>query len=204
MDIALLFAFAGTCFLVSASPGLCMTMSMSLGISVGTRRVLWMMLGELAGVASVAACAVLGVAALLLAEPIIFTVFKYLGAAYLFYTGWQAWHSEPAPMEQLASGKNRSRTSLITQGFVTAVSNPKAWAFWAALLPPFINQSKPLLPQMVVMLTVILIIEFICLQFYAHGGRALSEQLHRRGKARWLNRISGSLMFVVGVWLAMS
>jgi threonine/homoserine/homoserine lactone efflux protein len=48
-----------------------------------------------------------------------------------------------------------------------------------------------------------LIIEFISLQIYAHGGRALSEQLHRRGKARWLNRIAGSLMAGVGVWLAL-
>jgi threonine/homoserine/homoserine lactone efflux protein len=48
-----------------------------------------------------------------------------------------------------------------------------------------------------------LIIEFISLQIYAHGGRALSEQLHRRGKARWLNRIAGSLMAGVGVWRAL-
>jgi threonine/homoserine/homoserine lactone efflux protein len=38
---------------------------------------------------------------------------------------------------------------------------------------------------------------------YAHGGLALSEQLHRRGKARWLNRIAGGLMVGVGIWLAL-
>ena len=54
------------------------------------------------------------------------------------------------------------------------------------------------------MLAVMLVIEFTCLQIYAHGGQALSEQLHRRGKARWLNYVAGSLMAVVGVWLAMS
>jgi threonine/homoserine/homoserine lactone efflux protein len=31
----------------------------------------------------------------------------------------------------------------------------------------------------------------------------LSEQLHRRGKARWLNRMSGTLMAGVGIWLAL-
>jgi threonine/homoserine/homoserine lactone efflux protein len=47
-----------------------------------------------------------------------------------------------------------------------------------------------------------LIIELVCMQIYAHGGRALSEQLHRRGKARWLNHIAGALMVAVGIWLA--
>ena len=48
-----------------------------------------------------------------------------------------------------------------------------------------------------------LVIEFISLLIYANGGRFLSEQLHRRGKARWLNRIAGSLMIGVGFWLAL-
>ena len=38
---------------------------------------------------------------------------------------------------------------------------------------------------------------------YAYGGRALSEQLHRRGKARWLNRIASTLVVAVGCWLAL-
>jgi homoserine/homoserine lactone efflux protein len=83
------------------------------------------------------------------------------------------------------------------------VSNPKAWAFFVALLPPFVDQRRPLAPQLLALLALMLIIEFTCLQIYAHGGRVLSEQLHRRGKARWLNRVAGSLMAGVGIWLAL-
>jgi threonine/homoserine/homoserine lactone efflux protein len=82
------------------------------------------------------------------------------------------------------------------------VANPKAWAFFVALLPPFVDQSRPLVPQPLALLALMVIIEFICLQLYAHGGRKLNEQLHRRGKARWLNRIAGGLMVGVGTWLA--
>ena len=117
--------------------------------------------------------------------------------------GWQTWRAEPLRPEQLAGDNRRTRTSLIAQGFVTAVANPKAWAFFVALLPPFVDRTRPLAPQLLALLVVMLSIEFTCLQIYAHGGRALSEQLHRRGKARWLNHISGSLMVVVGVWLAL-
>src|SRR5215471_1295471 len=197
MNPTLLIAFAASFFLVALSPGLCMTLAMSLGISIGARRALWMMVGELTGIALV------GVAALLLNAPTVFTVFKWLGAAYLLYMGWQTWRSEPLRPEELAGDSRRTRSSLIAQGFITAVANPKAWAFFVALLPPFVDRSRPLGPQLLTLLAVMLIIEFVCLQIYAHGGRALSEQLHRRGKARWLNHLSGSLMVAVGVWLAL-
>ena len=203
MDLTRVIAFSASFFLVALSPGLCMTLAMSLGISIGARRTLWMMAGELTGIALVGASAVLGVAALLLQAPTVFAVFKWIGAAYLLYMGWQTWRAEPLLPEQPAGDNQRTRSSLIVQGFITAVSNPKAWAFFVALLPPFVDQSRPLAPQLLTLLALMVIIEFICLQIYAHGGRVLSEQLHRRGKARWLNHIAGSLMVGVGIWLAL-
>ncbi len=203
MDLTLLLAFIASFFLVALSPGLCMTLAMSLAISIGVRRTLWMMAGELAGVALVGTSAVLGVAALLLNAPVVFAAFKWIGAAYLLYMGWQTWHAEPHAPEKPAGNLQRSRASLALQGFVTAVSNPKAWAFLVALLPPFVDQSRPLAPQLLTLLALMLVIEFISLLIYANGGRFLSEQLHRRGKARWLNRIAGSLMIGVGFWLAL-
>jgi homoserine/homoserine lactone efflux protein len=202
MDLTRLIAFTASFFLVALSPGLCMTLAMSLGISIGVRRTLWMMAGELTGIALVGASAVLGVAALLLKAPTAFAVFKWIGAAYLLYTGWQTWRAAPLLPEQPAADTRRTRSSLIVQGFITAVANPKAWAFLVALLPPFVNQSRPVAPQLLTMLALMLIIEFTCLLIYAYGGRVLSEQLHRRGMSRWLNRIAGSLMVGVGIWLA--
>ncbi len=204
MDLTRLIAFGASFFLVALSPGLCMTLAMSLGFSIGVRRTLWMMAGELTGMALVGASAVLGVATLLLKMPTAFAVFKWIGAAYLLYMGWQAWRAEPRPPEQLAGDNRRARSSLILQGFVTSVANPKAWAFLVALLPPFVDRSRPLAPQLLTLLALMLIIEFSCLQIYAHGGRALSELLYRRGKARWLNYIAGTQMMGVGIWLALS
>jgi homoserine/homoserine lactone efflux protein len=203
MDLTRLITFGASFFLVALSPGLCMTLAMSLGISIGVRRALWMMAGELAGIALVGASAVIGVAALLLQAPTVFAVFKWIGAAYLVYMGWQTWRSEPPRLDVQEGDRRRTAASLIFQGFITAVSNPKAWAFNVALLPPFVDKNRPLLPQLLAMLALMLVIEFISLQIYAHGGRALSEQLHRRGKARWLNRVAGSLMVGVGIWLAL-
>ena len=64
LDYALLSAFIPTFFFVSITPGMCMTLALTLGMSVGIKRTLWMMIGELAGVALVATLAVIGVAAI--------------------------------------------------------------------------------------------------------------------------------------------
>lgn len=202
---SLLLAFTASFFLIAISPGLCMTLAMSLGISQGVRRTLWMMGGELIGIALVGAAAVLGVGALLLGAPVFFLVFKVLGAAYLFWSGWQSWRAEPSnPLLSEQSRSLRSRHSLALQGFVTAASNPKAWAFNAALLPPFIDGDLPLAPQLSIILGLMVVIEFICLLIYASGGRAFAEWLFRRGHEQWLNRTAAVLMFGVGVWLLMS
>lgn len=200
MDSTRLLAFCGSFFLIAMSPGLCMTLAMSLGISIGVRRTLWMMWGELAGIMLVGSCAMAGVAALLLGSPQVFTAFKLGGAAYLVWIAWNTWNSPPAA---LSAAPRVTPLALCTQGFVTAVSNPKAWAFMMALLPPFIDPKAPLAPQMALLLSLMLVIEFSALLIYAQGGRSLSELLLRRGQAQWLNRIAASLMVGVAVWLVM-
>lgn len=198
MDSTRLLAFCGSFFLIALSPGLCMTLAMSLGISIGVRRSLWMMLGELTGIALVGAAAMCGVAALLLSAPPVFTAFKIGGAAYLLWTAWRSWNS---PAAALAETTRATPRALCTQGFVTAVANPKAWAFMMALLPPFIDAKAPLGPQMIVLLALMIVIEFSCLLIYAQGGRSLSDLLLRRGQAQWLQRIAASLMVGVAIWL---
>jgi threonine/homoserine/homoserine lactone efflux protein len=103
MELTRLIAFSASFFLVAVSPGLCMTLAMSLGISIGARRTSWMMAGELAGIALAGVSAVLGVAALLLKAPTVFAVSRWIGAAYLLHMGWQTWRTEPVRPE-LAAG----------------------------------------------------------------------------------------------------
>ena len=62
MTLSTLSVFVPTFFLVSLTPGLCMTLSLSLGMTVGVRRTAWMWIGELVGVATVAVASVIGVA----------------------------------------------------------------------------------------------------------------------------------------------
>jgi len=182
-----------------------MTLSMSLGMTIGVRRTFWMMYGELIGVGLVAAASVIGAAAVLLQYPALFLLLKYVGGFYLCWLGGQMWCSKGKMAIDLDSGLNRSLSprQLALQGFVTAIANPKGWAFFIALLPPFIDQQQPLFGQLGLLLGIILSIEFFCLILYAGGGRTLNRVLQERDNVRLINWVAGTMMFGVGVWLAL-
>ncbi|WP_166267921.1 LysE family translocator [Marinobacter caseinilyticus] len=204
LNLQLLSAFIPTFFVVSITPGMCMTLALSLGITIGVKRALWMMAGELVGVAVVATAAAVGVATFMLKYPTAFTLFKYAGGLYLAWLGLQLWRSrgKMAMPEDDTASVSTSRLQLATQGFVTAIANPKGWAFFIALLPPFIDSTLPIGPQLTALILIILGLEFVCLQLYAHGGRQLRQALRQGGGVRVINRVAGSLMVLVGAWLA--
>ena len=202
-NTVILSLFIPTFFFVSATPGMCMTLSMTLGMTIGLKRTFWMMAGELVGVGLVVIFSMIGVATLLLQNPMLFTLLKWGGGLYLLYVGVEMWRSRGrlAIQNNAITDKHISAPSLIFQGFVTAIANPKGWAFFIALLPPFIDQSLPLLPQLSVLLVIILVLEFFCLILYAAGGQSLAHLLQKHSNVRLMNRIAGTLMMGVAVWL---
>ncbi|WP_417705737.1 LysE family translocator [Rheinheimera aquimaris] len=203
VNLALMGAFIPTFLFVSVTPGMCMTLAMTLGMSQGVRRTLWMMWGEMLGVALVAILAVCGVAAIMLQFPAVFQWFKIVGAAYLAYIGLQMWRAKgklalPQPGELPAL---MSRRTLFSQGFITAVSNPKGWAFHMALLPPFIDTQLAFWPQLLVLVAIIILLEFGSMLLYASGGKALALFFGKANRVQYLNRIGASLMFGVALWM---
>lgn len=205
MTFATLSVFVPTFFLVSLTPGLCMTLSLSLGMTVGVRRAAWMWIGELVGVGTVAVASVIGVATVLLHYPAVFTVFKWVGGAYLVWLGIQMWRSRGnlAIPEVDRNQTAPPRAQLAGQGLLTAIANPKGWAFFIALLPPFLNFDHTLPPQLGLLVSIILSMELCCLALYATGGSAARALLAKRSNVQLMNRVAGTLIIGVGVWLAL-
>ena len=105
---------------------------------------------------------------------------------------------------EVEGAKTATPFGLAAQGFVTAIANPKGWAFMISLLPPFISLQHAIAPQLSVLVAIILVTELICMTLYATGGRSLRKFLEKSGNVRVLNRVAGTLMIGVGVWLASS
>jgi len=206
IDFTLISLFIPTVLLISITPGMCMTLAMTLGLSIGVSRTLWMMLGEVLGVAIVAISAVLGVSVVMLKFPSLFSLLKLCGAGYLLYLGINMWRSKgklSLSFENKTSSQVKNQT-LFNQGFVTAIANPKGWAFMVSLLPPFINKNYELPAQLAVLVIIIMISEFLCMLLYAAGGHTIGRLITERKNVALMNKISGSLMIAVAIWLALS
>jgi homoserine/homoserine lactone efflux protein len=208
IDWHLVLLFIPTMLLISATPGMCMTLAMTLGMSVGLGRTAWMMAGEILGVLLVTSLCAFGAAHLMLRAPVLFAAFKLLGGAYMVWLGLQLWRSRGAlsvSLEQVGGGATLRRRTLALQGFVTAVANPKGWAFFLALLPPFLGtRGTTGGAHLAAILAVVTVSELLCMTLYATGGNALRLTLSRRGNVAVINRIAGTLMLGVGGWLAAS
>ena len=168
-----------------------MTLALTLGMSIGVRRTMYMMWGEPIGVAMVSVLAVVGVASIMLNYPSAFLVLKYAGGAYLVYLGIQMWRSRGKMAIDLADNSfdTVSGRQLAIQGFVTAIANPKGWAFTVSLLPSFINPDLSMPPQLAALVVIILLSEFTFLMLYATGGKTLRKALERSERQTASSRI---------------
>lgn len=205
-DFSVLHLFIPVFFVISITPGLCMTLALTMGITIGVRNTMKMMAGELTGVLIVAGTAVIAGGAIISSFPTAFVLFKYGGGMYLMFIGYQMINSKGSLALNL-DGTHAFEINffkLAIQGFITAVANPKGWAFFVAIAPAFINYEAALVPQMTALVCIILIIEFSSLMIYAAGGQVLGNVLRKQNNIRLINRISGLLMVGVGVWLAVS
>lgn len=190
--------FVVTIAAVSLTPGMCMTLAFSLGLSQGYRKTLWMMAGEMTGVIVVVSSTVYLLGWLLRLDPMWFNALALAGAVYLLWIARQLWLADPALAEQ-RTANTLTPLSLAVLGFTTAIMNPKGWAFMVALLPGFMDGEKALFPQLALFLSVMLTTEFISLSLYAGGGRWLRQFLGEGARLGVLNKVAASLMVGVSI-----
>ena len=200
MSPDLILLFIPTIASVSFTPGLCMTLAFTLGLSIGYQRTLWMMLGELSGVATVFTTTFWSLGWLLSRDPIYFKVVSLLGGTYLLYLAYQLFRQTPEAIKA-RNLENTSPMALAILGYITAVSNPKGWAFLIALLPGFVASDGPLFPQFLIMMGIMLTTEFISMTVYATGGQWLASRLSDGSGVMNANRIAAGMLTLAALWV---
>ena len=200
MSPDLILLFIPTIASVSFTPGLCMTLAFTLGLSIGYKRTLWMMLGELSGVASVFTATFWSLGWLLSRDPIYFQIISFVGGVYLLYLAFQLFRETPEAIESRDLKKTQPM-ALATLGYVTAVSNPKGWAFLMALLPGFVSSDTELVPQFIIMMGIMLMTEFVSMTAYATGGQWLASRLSNSRGIVNANRVAASMLTLAALWV---
>ena len=127
------------CLAVNLSPGPSIMLVSSVSAAGGFRAGLFAVLGMSAGAFVHVVLAASGVAALLAASPIAFSLVQYLGAGYLIYLGIDLLRGKPRAAAVEGCGNARSDWQYFRRGFLVDSLNPKIALFFLAFIPQFLN-----------------------------------------------------------------
>lgn len=145
MSVAHVLAFVGVVLLAAMTPGPDFAIVVRRSVRSGVRSGMAAALGVGAGVFVWAVSAAVGVAALLEASAVAFSIVKIAGAIYLLYLGIRALRSASRrddPAEQNADRGPQSVWTSFRQGLLCNLLNPKVAAFFMALMPQFVGDGS--------------------------------------------------------------
>ena len=184
---------------LSLSPGPNGLLALTHGALHGSRRTLFTIFGGALGFVLVIALSLFGIGALLQTSATWLLVLKWVGGAYLVWLGIQVWRSPPVGLETQSQAVHRSGASLFQQGFLSAVTNPKAVLFFAAFLPQFIDPARSLLTQFAIMAGTFALVEIATEWLIASTAHRVRPWLQRVG--RQFNKTCGGIFMLIGAAL---
>jgi len=207
VDLHVWLAFLVASCVIAVSPGSGAVLSMSHGLSYGVRRTTATIVGLQLGLAVILLVAGLGVGAVLTASATAFTVIKVVGACYLLWLGWRQWRAPVAKAAgeaaQSAGEPDLTARQRVLRGFLTNVTNPKGIVFMAAVLPQFIQPTRPLWLQLLVLLVTTVAVDVTVMHGYAWLAARLQGMLRSVRARRAQNRVFGGVLMAMGAFLFM-
>lgn len=185
-------------------PGPAVLLTLARATSSGTRAGLATGLGIAVGDLIHTVLAVVGISAVIFASAFMFSVVKYLGAAYLVYLGLKAIFEKAKP-DLPAAALWLSPGAAFRQGILLEVLNPKSAMFFLAFLPQFVKPENGAVALQLLTLGVLFVVmgllSTVVVAISAGGvGRFL-----RRNPAvmRWQGKAVGGIYCGLGVRLAL-
>jgi len=198
-------AFLLTTLVVVATPGTGALFTIVAGLSHGRRQSLVAAFGCTLGVLPHLLAAVTGLAALLHASALAFSVVKWVGVAYLLFLAVVTWR-DSWELGSVEEGPPASVRHTIRQAVLVNLLNPKLTIFFVAFLPQFVRPSDPhQLATLLVLSGVFMLVTLIVFAAYGVLAAALRDHVIRRPKvAQWLRRSFAACFVAMGARLAFS
>ena len=201
-----LLLFLSGSILVTIVPGADMALITRQVLIGGTGLAQRTIFGNLTGLVVHALALAVGLSALLVASAEAYTAVKLAGAAYLVYLGVQtlraARRGAPEVDASVVAKAVPSRRTAYLQGLVSTVLNPKPALLFLTFLPQFVDETRPVLPQITFLAGVHIVIGLIWLSIYAHLIHRAHRTLTRNDVRRWLETATGVVLIALGLRVA--
>jgi threonine/homoserine/homoserine lactone efflux protein len=173
----------------------------------GRRTALGTSLGVSAGLSVWTLAAAAGVASLVHASAVAFTVLKLVGALYLVWLGLQALRAA----SHVAAGGRISQPAMrpsvgalggFRQGLFSDLANPKIGVFFTSLLPQFVDPGQAVLLPFLALGGVFVLMTLLWLCAYCLVAARAAETLNRPRVKAALDRVTGIVLIAIGLRLA--
>jgi threonine/homoserine/homoserine lactone efflux protein len=191
-------AFAIASFVIVTIPGPTVLMIVSYALGHGKRAAYAIVAGVALGDLTAMTASMLGLGALLATSAEVFTVVKWIGAAYLIYLGVKLWRAPVATGEELAAPAEWSRWRVFINAYVAATLNPKGVVFYVAFFPQFIDTTQSLIGQMAILVPTFVFFGTTNALIYALLASWAKNLIRRPAVQRGVNRVGGGLLVAAG------
>ncbi len=184
----ILFAFT-----TSITPGPNNMMLFASGVNFGFMRTIPHMIGIGTGFLSLLIAVGLGLGALLHSVPLLYTVLKFTGCAYLIYIAWKIGSSR-----SLSDGKTGAMPMTFLQAAAFQWVNPKAWVMAVSAMATYTSEGNYLMSVAIVGVT-FAVVNVPSVSTWAGFGSALRQWLSDPVRLKWFN-ITMAVLLVVSLW----
>lgn len=185
-------------------PGPAVLLTLARASSSGTRAGLATALGIAAGDIVHTLMAVIGISAIVLASAFMFSLVKYIGAAYLIYLGLRA-ILEKTPPKGPSTAPILAPKAAFRQAILVEILNPKSALFFLAFLPQFVRpENGAVALQLMVLGVLFVLMGLVSTTVVAIAAGKVGTFLRRHPAVlRWQGKIVGGIYCALGARLAL-
>ena len=193
------FLFLQIAFFLTITPGTPRVVIVTYSINYGLRRSVITAIGDVSANTLQMILIAFGVGALISAYPNILYYLRWAGILYLLYIAFDLVKSS----KNLNFDKNlsvKSNLSLYIDGFLVAFLSPKAWVFFAAVFPQFLNLEGDFIIQLIILIISWVVLDFSTLMLYGFTAQKIVGWLKTNPKT--INTISACALVIIAVIIA--
>ena len=200
-----LLVFIGVAALVIVIPGPDTAVVTKNVLVHGRRAGLATSLGVSAGLSVWTLAAAVGLASVVRASALAFTLVKLIGALYLVWLGIGALRAARHVQSGERPTTNKPAMGAIggfRQGFLSDLANPKIGIFFTSLLPQFVDPGQPVLVPFLALGAVFVVMTAVWLSAYCVIAARAARTLQRPRVKAAMDRVTGIVLIALGLRLA--
>jgi RhtB (resistance to homoserine/threonine) family protein len=168
----------------------------------GRRRGIATVLGIQTGLVLWITAAVLGLAALLRASEVAYTVLRVVGAAYLVWLGVQSLRARGARLDATDSAHSRLSRTGYWAGLLSNLLNPKIGVFFVTFLPAFVPSGAAVVPTLLLFGAVFIVLNLAYQVPLVLLADRVARLVSRSRVRRAMDVVTGAVLLGFGLRLA--